>query len=92
MTSQIHQSFACGRMIAINLRVGLSKMSIVEQSESDDIFVSGMKAKELMITVLSVLLFLLQRDNENVDLIIMSSLIFCIQIRILSDLLCPILP
>ena len=33
-------------------------MSMVGQSESDDIFVFGMKAKELMITGSSVLLYL----------------------------------
>ena len=39
------------------------------QSESDDIFVSGVKTKELMITVLSVLTFLFQWENKNVYLV-----------------------
>ena len=63
-------------------------MSMVGQSESDDIFVSELKAKELTITGLSVLLFLFQWENRNVDLITMGSLIFSIQIKISSDLLC----
>ena len=64
-------------------------MSMVGQSESDDIFVSELKAKELMITGSSVLLFLFQWENKNVDLITMGSLRFGIQINILSrDLLC----
>ena len=64
-------------------------MSMVGQSESDDIFVSEVKAKELTITGSSVLLFLFQLENKNVDLITMGSLIFGIQIKISSDLLCP---
>ena len=40
-------------------------MSMVGQSESDDIFVSELKAKELMITGLSVLLSLFQWENKN---------------------------
>ena len=63
-------------------------MSMVGQSESDDIFVSELKAKELTITGSSVLLFLFQCENKNVDLITMGSLIFGIQIKISSDLLC----
>ena len=39
-------------------------MSIVGQSESDDIFVSELKAKELMITGSSVLLSLFQWENK----------------------------
>ena len=49
-------------------------MSMVGQSESDDIFVSELKAKELTITV--VLLSLFQLENKNVDLITIGSLIF----------------
>ena len=64
-------------------------MSMVGQSESGDIFVSELKAKELMITGSSVLLSLFQWENENVDLITMGSLSFGIQINISSDLLCP---
>ena len=40
------------------LRMRWGKISMVEQSESDDIFVYGVKAKELMITGSSVLLYL----------------------------------
>ena len=40
-------------------------MSIVGQSESADIFVSEVKAKELMITGSSVLLSLFQWENKN---------------------------
>ena len=64
-------------------------MSMVGQSESDDIFVSELKAKELMITGSSVLLTLFQWENKNVDFITMGSLSFGIQINISSDLLCP---
>ena len=62
---------------------------MVGQSESDDIFVSELKAKdqELIITGSSVLLSLFQWENKNVDLITMSSLIFGTQ-KILSGLLC----
>ena len=63
-------------------------MSMVGQGESDDIFVSKLKAKELMITGPSVLLSLFQWENKNVDLITMGSLSFGIQINISSDLLC----
>ena len=41
-------------------RVGWGKMSMVGQCETGYIFVSGVKAKELMITGLSVLFFLFQ--------------------------------
>ena len=51
------------------------------QSESDDIFVSELKAKELMVIG--------TWESKNVDLIITGSLIFRIQIKISSDLLCP---
>ena len=64
-------------------------MSMVGQSESDDIFVSELKAKKLTITWSSVLLFLFQWENKHVDLITMGFLIFGIQIKISSDLLCP---
>ena len=64
-------------------------MSMVRQSESDDIFVFELKAKDLIITGSSVLLSLFQWENKNVDLITMSSLRFGIQIKILSGLLCP---
>ena len=60
--------------------------TMVGQSESDDIFVSGVKTKELIITGLSVLPFLFQWENKNVYLV--GSLIFGIQIKIPSDLLC----
>ena len=63
-------------------RVGWGKTSMVGQSESDDTFVSELKAKELTITVSSVLLFLFQWEHHG-------SLIFGIQIKISSDLLCP---
>ena len=62
---------------------------MVGQSESNDTFVSELKAKELMVTRSSVLLLLFQWENKNVDLITMGSLIFSIYIKILSDLLCP---
>ena len=62
---------------------------MVRQSESDDIFVSGVKTKELMITGLSVLPFLFQWENKNVYLV--HSLIFGIKVKIPSDLLCPII-
>ena len=42
-----------------------------------------------MITGSPILLFLFQRKNENVDLFIIGSLIFGIQNKIPSDLLCP---
>ena len=57
-------------------------MSMVEQSESDDIFVSELKAKELKMTGSSVLLFLFQWENRHIDLITMGFLIFGIQIKI----------
>ena len=56
-------------------------MSMVGQSQSDYIFVPELKAKELSITGSSVLPFLIQWENENVDLITMSSLIFGKQIK-----------
>ena len=59
----------------------------VRQSESDDIFVSELKAKELMITGSSVLLSLFQWENKNVDLITMGSLRFGKEINISSDFL-----
>ena len=64
-------------------------MSMVGQSKSDYIFVLELKAKELIITGPSVLPFLIQWENKNVDLVIMGSLIFGKQIKISSDLLCP---
>ena len=51
------------------------------QSESDDIFVSELKAKELMVTGTC--------ESNNVDLIMIGFLIFSIQIKISNDLLCP---
>ena len=54
---------------------------MVGQSESDEIFVSGVKAKELMIIGSSLLLFLFQSENKNNDLITIGSLIFGIQIK-----------
>ena len=62
---------------------------MVRQNESDDTFVSELKAKELTITGSSVLLFLFQWENKHVDLITMGFLIFGIQIKISGDLLCP---
>ena len=62
---------------------------MVGLSESDDIFVSGVKAKELMITESSILLFIFQWKNKNMDLFTMSSLIFGIQNKNPGDLLCP---
>ena len=41
------------------------------ENESDDIYVSEPKAKELMITGSLVLLFLFQWENKYVDLITM---------------------
>ena len=67
-------------------------MSMVGQSESDDTFVSELKAKELTIRRSSVLLFLFQCKNKNVDLTTMGSLIFSIQIKISSYLLFPTIP
>ena len=67
-------------------------MSMVGQSESNDIFVSELKAKELMITGSSDLLSLFQWENKNVDLITMGFLSFGIQINISSDPLCPTPP
>ena len=57
-------------------------MSMVGQSESVDIFVSELKANELTMTGLSVLLFLFQWENKHVDLITMGFLIFGIQVKI----------
>ena len=67
-------------------------MSKVGQSESDDIFVSGMNSKELTITGSLLLHFLFQWKNKNVDLFTMGTLIFGKQNKIPSDLLCPTLP
>ena len=58
-------------------------MSIVGQSESDHIFASELKAKELTMTGSLVLLFIFQWENKHVDLITMGFLIFGIQIKIL---------
>ena len=63
------------------------------QHESYDIFVCGVKAQgEFMITGLSVLLYLFRYKNRNVYLFTMGFLIFGIEIKILGDLLYPILP
>ena len=68
-------------------------MSMVGQSESDDIFVSELKAKELMITGSYILLSLFKCENKTVDLITMGSLSFGIQKNIFfRDLLCPTPP
>ena len=40
-------------------------MSMVEQSESDDGFASGVKAKKFMVTGSSILLFLFRWKNEK---------------------------
>ena len=53
---------------------------MVGQRESNGIFVSGVKAKELMIIGSSLLLFLFQWENKN-DFITIGSLIFSIQIK-----------
>ena len=67
-------------------------MSKVGQSERDDIFASRVNGKELMITGSLLLHFLFQWKSKNVDLFTMGSLIFGIQNKIPSDLLCPTLP
>ena len=64
-------------------------MSMVRQSKSDYIFVPELKAKELTVTGSSVLSFLIQWENKNVDLITMGFLIFGKQIKNSSNLLCP---
>ena len=64
-------------------------MSMVEKSESDDVFVSGVKVKESMITGSSILPFLFQWKNKNADLFTIGSLIFGIQNKIPSNLLFP---
>ena len=56
-------------------RVGWSKMSMVGQRESDGIFVSRVKAKELMIIGSSLLLFLFQWENKH-DFITIGWLIY----------------
>ena len=61
----------------------------MRQNGGDDTFVSELKAKELIITGSSVLLSLFLSENKNVDLTTMGSLIFGIQIKFSSDLLCP---
>ena len=67
-------------------RVSWGEMRQIGQSESDDIFVAGVKAKEYC-TVASLLLFLFQWRHKN-DLII-GSPIFSMQIKLSSDPLCP---
>ena len=62
------------------------------QSESDDTFVAGVKAKELEIIGSSVLLFLFQWENKTKDLITIGSVTFGIQIKMSSSLLCPTPP
>ena len=60
------------------------------QIKSDGInFVSGVKAQEPMITGSLVLVFLFQWDNKNHDFSKIYSLIFGIQIKMSSDMLCP---
>ena len=56
---------------------------------SQMILFSELKAKELVVTRSSGLLFLFQWENKNVDLITIGSLIFGIHIKISSDLLYP---
>ena len=51
-------------------------MSMMGQIESDDVFVSGVTVKELIITESSVLLFHFQLENKKVGLITLSSLRF----------------
>ena len=75
----------------VNHLIGYGKMSMVGQSESDDIFISELKANSLTVTGSPVLLSLFQCENKNVDLITLGLLIFSIQIQISSDLLCPII-
>ena len=64
---------------------------MVGQIESDDIFVRGVKVEELMLTAnrVVVLLLLFQWKHKNVYLFTAGSLIFGIQTKIPSDLLCP---
>ena len=69
----------------LRYRVEWGKMSMVGQREPDDIFAPEEKAKELMITGSSMLFFLFQWKNKNVDLFTMGSLIFGIQNKIPSD-------
>ena len=57
----------------------MEQNELVGLIESDDIFVSEVKAKEFMITGSSMLLFLFQWKNKNVDFFTMGSLIFGIQ-------------
>ena len=59
------------------------------QIESDGVFVSGVKAQEPMITGSLVLVLLYQWDNKNHDFIKICFLIFGIQIKMSSDMLCP---
>ena len=59
-------------MVYNNVQVSWGKM---RPSETDGIFVFGLKAKD-MITVHIFLLFLLQWENKNYDLITNGSLIF----------------
>ena len=70
-------------------RVEWGEMSMVGQSESDDVFVSGVTVKELMITGSSLLPFLFHSENKKVGLITMGSLIFGRQMKMPSHLLCP---
>ena len=60
----------------------------MDQSETDDIFVSGVKAKD-MITMHQFLLFLLQWENKSYDLITNGSLIFGIQRKCLLTCFAP---
>ena len=95
ITSKFHifANKKCEYRFSTCSRVGWSKMSMVGQRESDGIFVSGVKAKELMIIGSSLLLFLFQWENKN-DFITIGSLIFSIQIKMSSQchLLCSTLP
>ena len=74
------QPRTCILYLQILERVGLGKMSMVGQSESDYIFVPGLKAKKLTIAGSSVSPFLFQWENKNVALITMGSLIIRKQI------------
>ena len=49
---------------------------MVGQSESDNIFVSGVTSKKLKIKGSSVLLFLFQWENKTDDLITIGSFLF----------------
>ena len=77
------------KILTLEFRVEWGRMSMVGQSDPDDIFAPEVKAKELMITGSSMLLLIFQWKNKNVDFFTMGSLIFGIQNKIPSDMLYP---